>query len=133
MLELAGGSVEVTPASLGNPHAVVFPDEPTRETLLVLGPGLEAHPRFPERTNVQIASVEGRHDVRALVWERGAGETSASGSSATAVAAVAIARGLCDSPVRVHMPGGDLDVRIELGVATLVGPAEEICCGETDL
>jgi diaminopimelate epimerase len=132
-LDLAGGSVEITTASLGNPHAVVFRDDLSRAVLLQLGPQLETHARFPERTNVQIASVLGRHDVQALVWERGAGETSASGSSATAVAAVAIAHGFCDSPVRVHMPGGALEVRIEAGEATLIGPAEEICSGETEL
>jgi diaminopimelate epimerase len=132
-IQLDEGSVEVTAASLGNPHAVVFSEHLTREALLRLGPLLETHPRFPERTNVQLARVDGRHDVRALVWERGAGETQASGSSAVAVAAVAIARGFCDSPVRVHLPGGDLAVQIEDGCATLVGPAEKICCGETDL
>lgn len=131
-VELDGSSVELTTVSLGNSHAVVFRDDLTREALLHLGPRLETHPRFPDRTNVQLARVAGRHDVQALVWERGAGETAASGSSAVAVAAVAIAQGSCDSPVRVHMPGGDLDVRIEAGCAILVGPAEEICRGTTD-
>jgi diaminopimelate epimerase len=132
-LDLDHGPIELTTASVGNPHAVVFSPEVTRKALLELGPQLETHPRFPERTNVQIAAIDGRHDVRALVWERGAGETSASGSSAVAVAAVAISRGSCDSPVRVQMPGGDLSVRIDEGRATVVGPAEEICRGETDL
>jgi diaminopimelate epimerase len=133
-LQLEEGPVELTTASVGNPHAVVFPDGGlTRRALLEIGGQLERHPRFPERTNVQLAFVEGRHDVRALVWERGAGETSASGSSAVAVAAVAIARGFCDSPVRVRMPGGDLLVHIDADHATLIGPAEEICDGETDL
>ena len=132
-LDLDHGSIELTTASVGNPHAVVFSPEVTRKALLELGPQLETHSRFPERTNVQLVAVDSRHDVRALVWERGAGETSASGSSAVAVAAVAIARGFCDSPVRVQMPGGDLSVDIDGGNATLVGPAEEICRGETDL
>lgn len=131
-LETVDG-IELTTAVVGNPHAVILADDPSRDALLRLGPLLETHARFPNRTNVQLAHVTDRHDVQALVWERGAGETSASGSSAVAVAAVAIARGLCDSPVRVHMPGGTLDVRIERDQATLVGPAEEICRGETDL
>ncbi len=69
-----------------------------------------------------------------LVWERGAGETSASGTSAIAVAAAAVARGWCESPVTVHLPGGDLScgARQET-VRVLVGPAERICVGETDL
>ena len=68
-----------------------------------------------------------------LVWERGAGETSASGSSAIAAAAAAVARGWCESPVTVHMPGGELVVRIDDGDATLVGPAELVCTGEAEL
>lgn len=133
-LQVTGERIELTTASVGNPHAVVFcDDDPTRDALLRLGPLLETHPRFPSRTNVQLAHATSRHDVQALVWERGAGETSASGSSAVAIAAVAIARGFCDSPVRVRMPGGTLDVRVSNGRATLVGPAEEICRGETDL
>ena len=76
--------------------------------LLRLGPLIETPDRFPERTNVQLVRVDGLHEVTALVWERGAGETSASGSSAVAVAAAAIANGWCESPVTVRMPGGEL-------------------------
>jgi diaminopimelate epimerase len=68
-----------------------------------------------------------------LVWERGAGETAASGSSAVAVAAAAVARGWCASPVRVAMPGGELVVTIDRGQASLEGPAEQICEGTTGL
>jgi diaminopimelate epimerase len=130
--ELVEG-VELTTASVGNPHAVVRLDEPTRDDLLRLGPLLEMHERFPERTNVQLARVDGRHDLTVLVWERGAGETSASGSSSVAAAAVAVARGWCDSPVTVHLPGGDLHVRLEGGEAWLTGPAERVAWGETPL
>lgn len=129
-LDADGERVELTPVSVGNPHAVVR-REPERAELLRLGPLLERHPRFPGRTNVQLARVDGPHDVTAAVWERGAGETSASGTSACAVAAAAIAWGACESPVTVHLPGGDLVVSIDSGGdATLVGPAEEICRGE---
>ena len=72
-------AIELTTASVGNPHAVVRLDDPTRDDLLRLGPLLETHERFPERTNVQLVRVDGRHDLTVLVWERGAGETSASG------------------------------------------------------
>jgi len=81
-LELRDGTIEFTPVSVGNPHAVVERSQLERDELLALGPLIEAHPRFPERTNVQLAMATGRHDVGALIWERGAGETSASGSSA---------------------------------------------------
>jgi diaminopimelate epimerase len=125
--------IELTTASVGNPHAVIRLDGATRDDLLRLGPLVENHPRFPERTNVQLVRVDGRHDLTVLVWERGAGETSASGSSSVAAAAVAIARGWCESPVAVHLPGGDLEVRIADGLASLVGPAVRIAQGSTAL
>jgi diaminopimelate epimerase len=128
-LDVDGERVEVTPVTVGNPHAVVR-REPARDELLRLGPLLERHPRFPERTNVQLARVDGPHDVTAAVWERGAGETRSSGTSACAVAAAAIANGWCESPVTVHLPAGALLVAIAGGRATLTGPAEEICVGE---
>ena len=123
--------IELTTASVGNPHAVVRLDDPTRDDLLRLGPLLENHPRFPDRTNVQLIRVDGRHDLTVLVWERGAGETSASGTSSVAAAAVAVERGWCDSPVTVHLPGGDLSVRLADERASLTGPAERIAWGTT--
>jgi diaminopimelate epimerase len=129
-IDVLGERVEVTPVSVGNPHAVVRGDY-TREDLLRLGPLLEAHGRFPDRTNVQLVRVDGMQDVSALIWERGAGETTASGSSAVAVASAAIANGWCETPVTVHMPGGELRVELDAdNRATLSGPAEEICEGE---
>jgi diaminopimelate epimerase len=129
-IDVAGERVELTPVSVGNPHAVVR-REPRREALLRLGPLLERHEQFPRRTNVQFIRVDGPHDVTAIVWERGAGETSASGSSAVAVAAASIVNGWCESPVRVRFPGGELDVVLDVeNNATLTGPAEEICEGE---
>jgi diaminopimelate epimerase len=129
-VELDGERVELTAVSVGNPHAVVR-TEPERETLLRLGPQLEVNERFPERTNVQLVRVDGPNEVTVAVWERGAGETSASGSSAVAVAAAAVANGWCETPVTVRMPGGELRVELDdENRITLVGPAEEICEGE---
>jgi diaminopimelate epimerase len=125
--------IELTTASVGNPHAVIRLEAPTRDDLLRLGPLVENHARFPERTNVQLVRVDGRHDLTVLVWERGAGETSASGSSSVAAAAVAVERGWCESPVTVHLPGGDLQVRIADGLASLTGPAERVAWGSTIL
>ena len=101
---------------VGNPHAVVEGDP---ADLPRIGPMLEVHDRFPRRTNVQVARRLGAHEVEARVWERGAGETASSGSSAVAVAA---ALGL--SPVTVRFPGGPLDVRLDGRRAHLTGPAE---------
>jgi diaminopimelate epimerase len=130
-LAVEGGPIELTTASVGNPHAVVR-TEPDREVLLRLGPQIEKHERFPERTNVQLARVDGPHDLTVAVWERGAGETLASGTSAVACAAVAVARGWCKSPVTVHLAGGDLLVELDADWNTrLTGPAQEIFTGET--
>jgi diaminopimelate epimerase len=119
-LEVVDG-IELTPVSVGNPHAVVRGDPADARRL---GPRLEVHPRFPNRTNVQFVRVDGTHEITIGIWERGAGATSASGSSAAAAAAAAVARGWCESPVTVHMEGGDLIVRRENGHAVVVGPAE---------
>ena len=108
--------LEVTPVSVGNPHAVV---QGNPDDLPLVGPLLETHPRFPNRTNVQVARVDGPGEVTARVWERGVGETQASGTSAVAVAAATHGEG----EVVVHFPGGDLTVRLERGRAFLTGPA----------
>lgn len=132
-LEVAGERLSIVPVDVGNPHAVVRRPAVSRDDLLRLGPALETHPRFPQRTNAQLAAPQTDGTVSVLVWERGAGETAASGSSAVAVAAAFVARGWCRSPVRVAMPGGTLVVAIEDGSAVLEGPAEEICAGTTAL
>jgi diaminopimelate epimerase len=111
--EAAG--VRFTAVDVGNPHAVVEGDP---AELPRIGPLLEAHDRFPLRTNVQVARWTG-DEIVARVWERGAGETASSGSSAVAVAA---ALGATD--VDVRFPGGPLHVRLEDGRAYLTGPAE---------
>lgn len=133
VLDVAGERLTIVPVDVGNPHAVVLRYTLSRDDLLRLGPAIETHPRFPGRTNVQLAAPEPRDVVSVLVWERGAGETAASGSSAVAVAAAATSRGWCSSPVRVTMPGGELLVAITAGQATLEGPAEQICEGTTIL
>jgi diaminopimelate epimerase len=126
-LDLGDERVEFTPVSVGNPHAVVR-REPERGELLRLGPRIERHSRFPARTNVQLVRVDGPHDLTVGVWERGAGETLSSGTSSVAAAAAATANGWCESPVQVHLPGGDLLVELARdGRARLTGPAEEIC------
>jgi diaminopimelate epimerase len=111
--------VELTPVSVGNPHAVVVGDP---DRIAELGSLLETHSRFPERTNVQVARVDSPGEVTARVWERGVGETTASGTSAVAVAAATHG----DGDVLVHFPGGDLRVRLVGGRAWLTGPAEPL-------
>ena len=126
-IDVGGEPVELIPVSVGNPHAVIR-REPVREELLRLGPLVETHARFPARTNVQLVRVDGPSEVTIGVWERGAGETLSSGTSAVAVAGAAVRHGWCESPVTVHLAGGDLVATIDEAMnARLVGPAEEIC------
>jgi diaminopimelate epimerase len=107
---------ELTVVSVGNPHAVVEGDP---AEIARIGPLLETHPRFPNRTNVQVVRVEAPGRVTARVWERGVGETQASGTSAVAVAAATHG----DGEVTVVFPGGELRVRLAGGRAWLTGPA----------
>jgi diaminopimelate epimerase len=109
----------VTPVSVGNPHAVVLGDP---AEIRRIGPLLETHPRFPERTNVQVARVERPGSVSARVWERGVGETASSGTSAVAVAAATHDQG----EVVVRFPGGPLQVRLAGGNAWLTGSARRV-------
>jgi diaminopimelate epimerase len=123
-LDVEGERVEFTPVSVGNPHAVVRSD-PT--DVRRLGPLIEKHARFPERTNVQLVRVDGPHNLTIGVWERGAGETRSSGTSSIAAAAAAIANGWCESPVTVHLSGGDLLVELDAaGDARLTGPVVQL-------
>ncbi|MEP7224570.1 MAG: diaminopimelate epimerase [Actinomycetota bacterium] len=111
--------IAFVPVSVGNPHAVVVGDP---SEIQRIGPHLETHPRFPDRTNVQVVRIDALGEVTARVWERGVGETSSSGTSAVAVAAATHDAG----DVVVHFPGGDLLVRLESGRARLTGPAERV-------
>ena len=123
-----GERIELTPVSVGNPHAVIRGD---LEDVERLGPLVEHHPRFPERTNVQLVRVLGSHALEIAIWERGVGLTRSSGSSSVAAAAAAVANGWCESPVHVGVPdGGALTVSLADGRARLAGPVEEICRGE---
>jgi diaminopimelate epimerase len=133
-LDTPAGKVEAVLVSVGNPHCVVFGQPVTMARCLELGPRLERHAAFPERTNVQLCEVIDRARVRAEIWERGAGYTLASGTSASAVAAACMRRGLVEDQVTVQMPGGDLAVRREAG-GNLVqsGPARRVYRATVDL
>jgi diaminopimelate epimerase len=129
-LDTGDGTVGIHLVSIGNPHCVVFRDEPDRplrrEEMARLGPAIQALPVFARGINVQLARVASPDTLEALVWERGAGETLASGSSACAVAAAALRSGrVAGGTLRVRMPGGILDVRIDDDWRVrLTGPAQ---------
>jgi diaminopimelate epimerase len=126
-----GTHFKVTALSVGNPHCVVFVDRLDESACRRLGPDIERHPAFPNRTNVQFVHVRSRRDIGISIWERGAGYTLASGSSSCAAAAAAVKNGLCDhGKVVVDMPGGELvvDVRPNWSLR-LEGPVEEVYSG----
>ncbi|MGH7457852.1 MAG: diaminopimelate epimerase [Longimicrobiaceae bacterium] len=126
-LEVGEEVVEFTPISVGNPHCVVFEDRLDRSRFLRLAPELSTHASFGNGVNVQFA-VAARSKLEAWVWERGAGETLASGSSACAVAAAAVRRGeLASGEIEVRMPGGTLLVTVRPDWSLrLRGPVEPV-------
>ncbi len=132
-IEAAGRSLTFTGVSVGNPHCVVFKpggDSWSRQDLLTLGPELEHHAIFPKRTNVQLAVPTGPKELTILIWERGAGETQASGSSSCASASAAVRLGLVTSPVAVKMPGGTLMIDVAPDFTlTMKGPVAEVARG----
>jgi diaminopimelate epimerase len=126
-IEAGGHKLQVVALSLGNPHCVIMRDVLNVAELRRLGPLVEQHPAFPNRTNVQLARALGRDRVELLIWERGAGETQASGSSASAVVAVCHRLDLVDDEVTAHMAGGDLRVRVDDdGRVWQRGPVDEV-------
>ncbi len=130
-IEVDGERLEVICISVGNPHCIVLTDDLAKIDFYRLGPKIENHPAFPNRTNVQFAQVLGRDEVRILIWERGAGETMASGSSSSAVAAACRHAGLVDDDVNIRMEGGTLRIRTDAkGDLWMSGPVEEVCFGD---
>jgi diaminopimelate epimerase len=112
--------------NVGNPHAVFFVEDAAAVDLETLGPVIEHDPVFPERVNVNVASLAGPDHLTLRVWERGAGLTRACGTGACASAVAAIRRGLVASPVTVTLPGGDLTIAWEPGgTIRMRGPAAE--------
>ena len=119
--------------NVGNPHAVFFVEDADAVDIGALGPVIEHDPLFPERVNVNVASLAGPNHLRLRVWERGAGLTRACGTGACATAVAAMRRGLVASPVRVTLPGGDLVIAWEpSGTILMSGPATESFRGTFD-
>lgn len=129
-LEINGSEFEFTFVSMGNPHCIIETGDPGEVELESLGPAIERHQLFPNRTNVEFMKVTGPQEVEMRVWERGVGETSACGTGACAVAVAACRTRGVVSPVTVRLPGGKLEIAVspEMEV-TMTGPAEEIYSG----
>ena len=121
--------------SMGNPHAVAFlgsDEEVYTLRLWHIGPRVEHDPTFPEGANVEFAHARDEHALRMRIWERGAGETLASGTGSCAAAVAAMYLGLAESPVEVHLDGGAVRVEWSGGSEPvyMTGPAEYVCEGE---
>ncbi len=133
--EVEVGGFRFLRVSIGNPHAVAFLESEAAVAALDLGevgPRVENDPIFPNKTNVEFGFARGGHDVRMRIWERGAGETLASGSGSCAVAVAAVAKGLAQSPINVHLDGGVVEIEWpgEDEPVYMKGPAEYVCEGE---
>jgi len=133
LFQVLGENLRVTAVTIGNPHCVAFMNKISRALVEKLGPTIERHTRFPNRTNVQLAQVVDRNHLRLEIWERGAGYTLASGSSSCAAACAAVRLGLCDSPITVEMPGGTLIIQVAADfTVTMLGPATRVAEGDLD-
>jgi len=131
-ITIAGKELLLNLVSMGNPHAVYFWQRPVSDfPLSRLGPEVERHKIFPNRTNFEVANVISRQQIEARVWERGVGETLACGSGACAVAVAAQRHGYIDNKVDIKLPGGILGVEWDgVGEVFLSGPAEIVFTGE---
>lgn len=118
-LDVNGTVVNLTAVNVGNPHAVIFTDNIGEIDLNVMGPMIENHPAFPEKTNVHFVSVINRNEIEMITWERGAGFTLACGTGATASVMAGYKLGKLDEEVEVHLPGGELLIIVyEIGEET---------------
>ena len=130
-ISAGGRDMKITCLSVGNPHAVVITEDPVEDfPLTEVGPHVEHHPLFPNRVNFEIVNVITRSQIRARIFERGAGETMSSGTGSTAAASAARAHGLVNNTVDVIVDGGILKISWdETGEAYLEGPAVEVFTG----
>ena len=128
-----GEEITYSAATIGNPHCVIITDAISPELAKRLGPKLEIHRIFPNRTNVQFMKIMDRANIKIEIWERGAGYTLASGSSSSAAAAVAFRLGFTDQDMTVHMPGGKLEIHVHKDLSiSLTGPVVRVGEGIID-
>ena len=134
-IEVEGERLAATAVSMGNPHCVLFVDDPERVDLARLGPALENHPAFPQRTNVEFVTVRSEKRLEQRTWERGTGETLACGSGACAAAVAAVLSDRAGRDVEILLRGGTLRVRWpeDDGPVWLSGPAAWVFDGELEL
>jgi diaminopimelate epimerase len=133
-LNILHTTFNITCASMGNPHCVIFVDDVENFQVEKYGPLIENHDLFPRRTNVEFVQIISRTEVRQRTWERGAGETLACGTGASAVCVAGVLNGLTEKRILNHLAGGDLELEwADDGFLYMTGPAVEVFSGEIDL
>ena len=133
-LNIMHTAFNITCVSMGNPHCVIFVDDVEHFQVEKYGPLIENHDIFPRRTNVEFVRVISPGEVRQRTWERGAGETLACGTGASAVCVAGVLNGLTEKKILNHLSGGDLELEwAEDGNVYMTGPAVEVFSGEIDI
>jgi len=129
-----GDAIEFFAVSMGNPHAVIQVEDVTTAPVSLVGPMLESHPMFPERTNVGFMQINSPSEIALRVFERGVGETLACGSGACAAVACGVQAGLLEQTVSVSLPGGRLTINWSGGDSSVLmtGPTEVVFEGEIE-
>ncbi len=122
---------KITCVSMGNPHCIIFVNNVQSIPVDEIGPKIENHPLFPEKTNVEFIQVLNKQEINFRVWERGVGETLACGTGACAALVAAVLNKKTDREATIHLPGGDLDIQwADDGHVYMTGPAELVFKGE---
>lgn len=133
-LQVEGREFKITCVSMGNPHTVIVVDNLSDFPVPYYGQMIENHPIFPQRTNVDFIEVMNSSEIKMRVWERGAGETMACGTGASAAAVASHIMGLTERNVTVHLPGGDLFIEWkDDNHVCMAGPAVEVFTGEINI
>jgi diaminopimelate epimerase len=133
-LNIMHTTFHITTVSMGNPHCVIFVDDVENFQVEKYGQLIENHDLFPRRTNVEFVQIISRTEVRQRTWERGAGETLACGTGASAVCVAAVLNGLTEKQIINHLSGGDLELEwADDGFLYMTGPATEVFSGEIEL
>jgi diaminopimelate epimerase len=133
-LNILHTTFHITSVSMGNPHCVIFIDDVTNFQVEKYGPLIENHELFPRRTNVEFVEIISPTEVKQRTWERGAGETLACGTGASAVCVAGVLNGVTERKILNHLSGGDLELEwAEDGFLYMTGPAVEVFSGTIDL
>jgi len=133
-LRILDREFRITCVSMGNPHCVIFVDDVRKFPVEKYGPPIEAHAVFPKRTNVEFVQIVNSREVVQRTWERGAGETMACGTGASAVCVAGVLNGMTERTIVNHLAGGDLELEwAQDGTVFMTGPAVEVFEGEWKL